>query len=311
MTNVQQRAADERAIREMIERWSRAVERRDAAAIVADYTPDTVLYDAIPPHRTVGADAIAAVWEQCFPHFPAKFRSEHRDLAIEVDGDVAYVHGLHRFVPEPADHPAGQTWLRVSVGLRRIGGAWKILHEHVSVPFDPMTGKAAFIREGIQGARESAADRAAAIGMHRVTPHLVCRGAAEAIEFYRKAFGAVEMMRLPGPDGRLLHASVQINGSSVMLVDEFPEMGGKSPATLAGTAVVVHLIVDDVDAVAQRAIEAGAKVVMPVADQFWGDRYGVIQDPFGHQWSIATPGSQTMSAADLQRAAGVPMAASA
>lgn len=125
-------------------------------------------------------------------------------------------------------------------------------------------------------------------GMQPLSPHLVCNGAAKAIAFYKKAFGATEMMRLPGKDGRLMHASVQINGASVMLVDEFPGMCNQSPTTLKGTPVTIHLIVDDVDAVAKRAVKAGAKVVMPVTDMFWGDRYGVIEDPFGHRWSIAT-----------------------
>jgi uncharacterized glyoxalase superfamily protein PhnB len=134
-----------------------------------------------------------------------------------------------------------------------------------------------------------AAEQAAAHGVHAVTPHLVCNGAADAIEFYKKAFGATEMMRLPGPDGKLMHGCVSINGSSVMLVDEYPEMGSVSPKTLKGTPVTIHLIVDDVDAFVERAVAAGAKIVMPVEDQFWGDRYGVIEDPFGHQWSVATP----------------------
>jgi PhnB protein len=130
---------------------------------------------------------------------------------------------------------------------------------------------------------------AAAPGVHSVTPYLTCRGAAQAIEFYEKAFGATEMMRLAAPDGKLVHACVSINGSSVMLCDEFPQMGGKSPETLAGTAVTIHLVVDDVDRFVARAVEAGATVVVPVADQFWGDRFGVIADPFGHRWSVATP----------------------
>jgi PhnB protein len=125
-------------------------------------------------------------------------------------------------------------------------------------------------------------------GMQPLSPHLVCNGAAKAIAFYKKAFGATEMMRLPGKDGRLMHASVQINGASVMLVDEFPGMCNQSATTLKGTPVTLHLIVDDVDAFTKRAIKAGAKVIMPVADMFWGDRYGVVEDPFGHRWSIAT-----------------------
>lgn len=137
-----------------------------------------------------------------------------------------------------------------------------------------------------------AAEQAAQHGVHAVTPHLVCAGAADAIEFYKRAFDASEMIRIPGPDGKLVHACVSINGSSVMLVDEYPEMGGTSPKTLNGTPVTMHLIVDDADGFVERAVEAGAKVIMPVEDQFWGDRYGLIEDPFGHRWSVATPKRQ-------------------
>jgi uncharacterized glyoxalase superfamily protein PhnB len=124
--------------------------------------------------------------------------------------------------------------------------------------------------------------------MHTVTPHLVCAGAADAIEFYKRAFNATEMMRAPGPDGKLMHAAISIGDSTVMLVDEFPEWGSISPKALKGTPVTIHLAVENVDAVTERAVAAGAKVVMPVADMFWGDRYGVVEDPFGHRWSVAT-----------------------
>ena len=127
-------------------------------------------------------------------------------------------------------------------------------------------------------------------GMHNVTPHLVCAGAAEAIDFYKKAFGAEEMVRMPGPGGKLIHACIRIGDSPVMLVDEFPEMSARSPKAINGTPVTLHLYVDDVDAFAANAVEAGAKVVVPVQDMFWGDRYGVLEDPFGHRWSVATPG---------------------
>ena len=133
------------------------------------------------------------------------------------------------------------------------------------------------------------AEIAAEMGMGMVTPHIVCRDCAKAIEFYKRAFGAEELMRLPGPDGRLMHASIRVNGSMVMMNDEYPEMGGHSPLALGGSPVTLHLMVDDADAVAAKAVKAGAEVVVPVADQFWGDRYGVVKDPFGHIWSIATP----------------------
>jgi uncharacterized glyoxalase superfamily protein PhnB len=124
--------------------------------------------------------------------------------------------------------------------------------------------------------------------MHSVTPHLVCAGAAAAIDFYKKAFGAVEHGRLPGPDGRIMHAMLRIGDSAVMLVDEMPEWGSLGPKALKGSPVTIHLYVDDADAFVKRAAQAGAKVTMPVAEQFWGDRYGRIEDPFGHHWSVAT-----------------------
>ena len=139
-------------------------------------------------------------------------------------------------------------------------------------------------------------------GIQSLSPHLVCAGAADAIKFYEQAFGAKEMIRLPGPDGKLMHACISINGSSVMLVDENRQYGMLSPKALGGTPVTMHLIVEDADAAAAKAVAAGAKVIMPVADMFWGDRYGVVEDPFGHRWSLATPKRQ-MSEAEIRDAA--------
>lgn len=125
-------------------------------------------------------------------------------------------------------------------------------------------------------------------GMPTLTPHLVCNGAADAIEFYKKAFNAVELMRLPGPNEKIMHAMIRIGGSPVMLVDEVPEWSTLGPKALKGSPVTLHLAVENVDAFVQHAVEAGAKITMPVEDMFWGDRYGRLEDPFGHQWSVAT-----------------------
>ncbi len=125
-------------------------------------------------------------------------------------------------------------------------------------------------------------------GMHALTPHLVCAGAADAMAFYAKAFNAVELSRLPGPQGRLMHASMRIGDSVFMLNDEFPEMGGFGPKSLKGTPVTIHRYVTDVDAAVAQAVAAGATLKMPLADMFWGDRYALLEDPFGHQWSLAT-----------------------
>lgn len=123
-----------------------------------------------------------------------------------------------------------------------------------------------------------------------LVPHLVVGDAAAALDFYTKAFGAEEMVRMPGPDGKLMHACMRINGLMVLLNDDFPEFNdGKSstPTALGGTPVTIHLHGADVDGRFQRAVDAGATVVNPLADQIWGDRYGVVRDPFGHQWSLA------------------------
>ncbi len=125
-------------------------------------------------------------------------------------------------------------------------------------------------------------------GMHSLTPHLICDGAAQAIEFYKKAFNAVEHTRMPGPGGKLMHAHLTIGNSALMLADEFPEMGGFGPKALKGSPVTIHLYVENADVVFNQAVTAGAAVRMPLADMFWGDRYGQVEDPFGHRWSIAT-----------------------
>jgi uncharacterized glyoxalase superfamily protein PhnB len=125
--------------------------------------------------------------------------------------------------------------------------------------------------------------------MTTVMPHLVCRGASDAIEFYRKAFGAVEVGRQLVPDSdKILHAMIRIGDSMIMLVDEFPDWDTIAPVTLNGSPVTLHLYVDDVDSFVDRAVRAGAKLTMPVMDTFWGDRYGRLEDPFGHKWSVAT-----------------------
>ncbi len=125
-------------------------------------------------------------------------------------------------------------------------------------------------------------------GYHVVTPSLVVRGAANAIEFYKKAFGAKELNRMDGPGGKLLHAEIKIGDSIVMLGDEFPEMGSSSPQTVGGISASLMIYTKDVDALFNQALAAGATVSMPVSDMFWGDRYGRVKDPFGHDWQLAT-----------------------
>lgn len=138
-------------------------------------------------------------------------------------------------------------------------------------------------------------------GFHTVTPYLCVKDAVRAIEFYKKAFGATEVMRLVDPtNGKIGHAQIQIGASMVMLADEFPEMGILSPQSLGGSPVSISLFVEDVDALASQAIAAGAKVLGPVADQFWGERSGKFEDPFGHIWLIQTR-TEEVSPEEMQR----------
>ena len=125
-------------------------------------------------------------------------------------------------------------------------------------------------------------------GYHEVTPYLFIKGAADAIEYYKKVFGATERMRMPGPNGRVMHAEIEIGDSIVMLADEHPQMGARSPQTIGGTACSLHVYVRDVDTVVKNAVDSGAQLARPVENQFYGDRSGTIIDPFGHMWSVAT-----------------------
>ena len=125
-------------------------------------------------------------------------------------------------------------------------------------------------------------------GYHSVTPHLIVRGAAEAIDFYRKAFGAVELFRFPSPDGKIGHAEIKIGDSAIMMADEHPDMGYKGPLTIGGSPVSLMIYVEDVDTVFNQAVAAGATIKEALEDKFYGDRMGTVTDPFGHVWHIST-----------------------
>src|ERR1700758_4732742 len=139
-------------------------------------------------------------------------------------------------------------------------------------------------------------------GYHTATPYLILKGAASAIEFYKKAFGAVELFRMSDPSGKVGHAEIKIGDSVIMLADEYPEMGYKSPQSLGGSPVSILLYFEDVDAVFKRALAAGAKETIPVKDQFYGDRNGTLHDPFGHVWTIATH-REDLSPEEMQKRA--------
>ena len=139
-------------------------------------------------------------------------------------------------------------------------------------------------------------------GYHTATPYLIVTGAARAIEFYKQAFGAAEVMRMDGPNGKVMHAEIKIGDSHIMLADEFPDMDARSPQTIGGTPVSLMLYLEDADAVTARAVSAGAKLLRPVKDQFYGDRCGTIADPFGHKWTISTH-KEDLSPEEIQKRA--------
>jgi PhnB protein len=145
-------------------------------------------------------------------------------------------------------------------------------------------------------------------GYHSVTPYLIISGAADAIEFYKKAFGATELFRFPAPDGKIGHAEIKIGDSPIMLADEFAEMGYKSPQTLGGSPVSIMIYVADVDTVFNQAVAAGGKVQRPVKDQFYGDRSGTLEDPFGHVWHVTTH-KEDVSVEEMERRAKAASAA--
>ncbi len=145
-------------------------------------------------------------------------------------------------------------------------------------------------------------------GFHTLTPHLVVRNAEQALEFYKNAFGAEVLHVAHMPDGKVMHASLRIGDSMLMLNDEFPDYGTLSPLSTGGSAVTIHIYTENVDAAFNRAVSAGAQVKMPLADQFWGDRYGVVADPFGHKWSLGAH-IKDMSPEEMQREQDRAMAA--
>ena len=138
-------------------------------------------------------------------------------------------------------------------------------------------------------------------GMHSITPHLICAGASDAIDFYKQAFGAVELSRLQDADGKVMHAAIRIGDSAIMLNEENPQWDSFGPKSLKGSPVTIHLYVENADATFEQAVRAGAKVTMPLDDMFWGDRYGKVEDPFGHHWSIGTH-VRDVSPGEMQKA---------
>lgn len=271
-------------IRARVESWVRAVETGDVKKIMAHYAPDVVAFDAIIQLRFNGAEAYGKHWQACLEMCTNHMTFQIRDLDVAADGKLAFAHCLISCGAQDDSGQQKSSWMRMTTCYRKVDNEWLIVHEHISAPFDVQTSKALFDIQPDGTTRLTSTPR----GMNTVTPHLVCAGAADAVEFYKKAFNATEIGRLAGPEGKLMHAAVRIGDSVVMLMDEFPECGAMAPTTLKGTPVSVHLYVENTDTAIEQAVAAGAKIIMPPGDMFWGDRYGVLEDPFGHHWSIAT-----------------------
>lgn len=281
-------ATTQSAVADLYGRWQEAVVRQDVDAVISLYTDDVLAFDAILALQFRGKEAYRNHWRRCMEMCPMAGREpifEMRGLEVWSDGGVAFAHALMR-CGFKEDGRVEASWMRMTSGLRRIHGQWKIAHEHFSAPFDMPSGKALF-----HLSPDAAADavRAVPVGMSTVTPHIVCADAPAAIGFYKQAFGATEM-----PNGRLevdgvfMHGEIAIGDSVVMIGQEDERCGSASPRSLKGTPVTLHLYVTDADQAFKRAVAAGAKEIMPVTDMFWGDRYGVVEDPSGHRWSLAT-----------------------
>ena len=278
----------ESAIKELYETWLAAVRKQSIDDVVACYTDDIVAYDAVLALQFEGKDAYRKHWQTCMEFCPARDKTpvfELRDLNVRSSGDLAYAHGLVQCGFRDGDKLQA-SWMRMTSGLRREGEQWRIAHEHFSAPFDMPSGKALF---DLSPDDDGSKPRAVPPGMSSVIAHLVCSDAPAAMDFYKKAFNAMEtpLGRLE-VDGVFMHGELVIGDSVIMLGQEDERCGSISPSTLKGTPVTLHLYVKDVDQAFKQAVAAGAKEIMPPADMFWGDRYGVVEDPFGHRWSLAT-----------------------
>ena len=276
------------AINELYDTWLGAVRRQALDGVMDCYTDDLVAYDAVLALQFTGKEAYRKHWQACMEFCPARDKTpvfELHDLNVRSSGDLAYAHGLVRCGFEDGEKRE-TSWMRMTSGLRREGEQWRIAHEHFSAPFDMPSGKALF---DLSPDDDSSKPRAIPPGMSSVTAHLVCSDASAAMEFYRKAFNAMEM-----PHGRLevdgifMHGELSIGDSVIMIGQEDERCCSISPSSLKGTPVTLHLYVKDVDQAFKQALDVGAKEIMPPADMFWGDRYGVVEDPFGHRWSLAT-----------------------
>lgn len=302
MTRNTDGAGAEKAIAQLYDTWLAAVRRQDLDGIIALYTDDVLAFDAILSLQFKGKDAYHKHWQACMELCPAGDKEmlfDMHDLVVQAEGDLAFAHALvHCGYKEGEKIEA--SWMRMSSGLRRQDGQWKVAHEHFSAPFEMPSCKAMLHLNPDDNEQKV---RAIPAGMSTVSAHLVCTDPSAAIDFYKKAFNAMEM---PGGrlemDGVFLHGEIIIGDSVVMIGQEEAGCGSLGPRTLKGTPVTLHLYVPDVDHAYQRALAAGAQEIMPLSDMFWGDRYGVLEDPEGHRWSLATH-VRDVEPADIAKAA--------
>lgn len=285
-------------ISKRIDSWLQAVRSADVNAIMSHYTKDLVAFDAVQQLQFKGADVYRKHWETCLAMCPGPMVFQDRDTDIQASGDLAVVRGLIRCGTESESGEEQAGWMRMTATYHKTDEGWRIAHEHFSAPFDMRSCKAMFDLTP-EGGPEV---RAIPSEMNSVTPHLVCPNAAQAIEFYKQAFGAVQESRMDTPQGKVAHACLRIGNAAVFLADEFPEWGSVGPKVLKGTPVTIHLYVDNADKVQAAAIAAGAKEIMAVQDMFWGDRYGQVEEPCGHRWSIATH-TRNLTQAEIEEGA--------
>lgn len=270
-------------IRAVIDDWVSAICRKDAVCVLAHCSEDCLIYSLAPPLKApeTGAEGL----ERWFATWSGPLGYQFQDLEIVESGDVAFALGLAHLSGESRDGGKSTLWYRQTLGLKRIDGAWKIAHQHESVPFY-MDGslKAAVDLDPGSAVEWDAPSKPPMAG---VIAYLTAQDANAAAEFYGRAFGAREEGRKYAGDGkRLIHCHLTINGGALMLNDPLPEYGypWKPPE-----GFVLHLVVDDGNFWWKRAVAAGAEVTMPLEIAFWGDYYGQLRDPFGVSWAIVAP----------------------
>lgn len=270
-------------IRAVIDNWAEAMRRKDADRVLAHGAEDCLVYSLAPPLKASDGDPEGL--ERWFATWKGPLGYRLENLEIAADGDVAFATAFAHLSGEKRDSGKAALWYRITLGLRRVGETWKIVHQHESVPFY-MDGsfKAAV---DLDPKSEIEWDAPSPPPMAGVIAYLSMQDANASAEFYGRAFGAKEEHRKYAEDGeRLIHCHLTVNGGALMLSDPFPEFGHHWKPS---EGFVLHLVVDDADYWWKRAVAAGAEVTMPLEIAFWGDYYGQLRDPFGVKWAIVAP----------------------